>query len=294
MRRRLLLGVILLALGWFAVSAAAAHLVSRRPRPPYPEAPPAVDWAEVETVELEANDGARVRGHAFSVEDALGAVLLLHMNQADRGAMLPAARIWARLGWSSLAVSLRGHGDAEGERLDYGIVARLDAAAAAAWARTRFEGPLIVHGVSLGAASALLAVEAKSLTAEAYVLEAPFTSARAAVHDRTAMRLPPLLDQLAAWSLLAVAPLFVPGLAEVSPLEAAGALPEGTPVLLLAGTLDRRAPVERVRRFLEAIGESASFEAADVGHARWQSRPELLEQVLRRWLDDAGLPATPR
>ena len=133
--RRIGLALLAASAAWLAVSALAAHLVSRRPRAPYDEPLTAVEWAAVEPVALEAADGARVRGHAFVAGTADRTVVLLHMNQADRGAMEPAAQIWAELGWSSIAISLRGHGDAEGERLDYGLVARQDAAAAVAWAR---------------------------------------------------------------------------------------------------------------------------------------------------------------
>lgn len=284
-------GLALLAASavWFAVSVVAAHLVSRRPRAPYDEPLPAAEWAAVEPIALEAADGARVRGHAFVAGAADRAVVLLHMNQADRGAMEPAARIWAGLGWSSVAVTLRGHGDAEGERLDYGLTSRHDASAAVAWARARFEGPIIVHGVSLGAAAALLAASSGGPPVDGYVLEAPFTSVAAAVHDRTSMRLPPLVDRLAAVSLLAVAPLFLPGARGISPLRAARSIPPATPVLLLASTRDRRAPLESVRRFLEVLGPDTRLETAAVDHAAWQSRPDLLAPVLGRWLETSGL-----
>lgn len=284
-------GLTLLATSavWFAVSATAAHLVSRRPRAPYDEPLPTVEWATVEPVAFEAADGARVRGHAFVAGAADRAVVLLHMNHADRGAMEPAAQVWAGLGWSSVAVSLRGHGDAEGTRLDYGLTSRHDAAAAVAWTRARFEGPLIVHGVSLGAAAALLAAGSNGPRADGYVLEAPFTSIVAAVHDRTSMRLPAVLDHLAAVSLLAVAPLFLPGATGISPLHAARSIPPETPVLLLASTRDRRAPLERVRHFLDVLGPGTHLETADVDHAAWQSRPDLLEPALRRWLETSGL-----
>ena len=287
--RRIGFALLAASAAWLAVSALAAHLVSRRPRAPYEEPLPAVEWAAVEPVALEAADGARVRGHAFVAGTADRTVVLLHMNQADRGAMEPAAQIWAQLGWSSIAISLRGHGDAEGERLDYGLVARQDAAAAVAWARGRFEGPVVVHGVSLGAAAALLAAESDGTLADGYVLEAPFTSIGAAIHDRTTMRLPPVLDRLAASSLLAVAPLFHRGATENDPLRAARSIPPGTPVLLLASTIDRRAPLERVRRFLEVLGPATRLEIAAVAHAAWQSRPDLLEPALRRWVEASGL-----
>ncbi|MEE2941225.1 MAG: alpha/beta fold hydrolase [Planctomycetota bacterium] len=287
--RRAGLALLAASIAWLAVSAAAAHLVSRRPRAPYDEPLPEVEWAAVEPVAFEAADGASVRGHAFVAGAADRAVVLLHMNQADRGAMEPAARIWAGLGWSSVAVSLRGHGDAEGERLDYGLEARHDAAAAVAWARERFGGPIVVHGVSLGAAAALLAAESGGPLADGYVLEAPFTSIVTAIHDRTSMRLPPVLDRLAAESLLAVAPLVRPGTSGISPLRAARSIPPGTPALLLASTLDRRAPLERVRRFQEVLGPATRLETAAVAHAAWQSRPDLLEPALQRWLEESEL-----
>jgi pimeloyl-ACP methyl ester carboxylesterase len=66
-------------------------------------------------------------------------------------------------------------------------------------------------------------------------------------------------------------------------------IPPATPVLLLASTRDRRAPLESVRRFLEVLGPDTRLETAAVDHAAWQSRPDLLAPVLGRWLETSGL-----
>lgn len=274
---------------WILGSLLAAHLISRRPRPPYDEAVPRVPWATTEELELEASDGARVKGFALVRDESAPTAVLLHMNRADRGAMLPAAEVWGALGWNSVAVTLRSHGDAEGGRLAFGRNARLDAAAAVAFARDRFDGRLAVHGVSLGSAAALFAAAEGSLTADAFVFEAPYTNVVDATYSRTALFLPPLLDRVAGWSLLTVAPLFVEDVRSISPLEAAAALPGDAPVLLLGGLRDRYALPDQVRRFEEVLGERATLEFADVGHTEWLAHPDQLRDTLGAWLDARGL-----
>ena len=72
--RRVGFALLAASAAWLAVSALAAHLVSRRPRAPYDEPLPAVEWAAVEPVALEAADGDVVVG--------LDLVHLLRMRRA--------------------------------------------------------------------------------------------------------------------------------------------------------------------------------------------------------------------
>ncbi len=244
---------------------------------------PEVPWAKSSALELTASDGALVRGYWLDVGESAPTVVLLHMNRADRGAMLPAAHAWAQLGYSSVAITLRSHGDAEGGRLDFGRTARLDAACAVDWVEEHRGGEILVHGVSLGSAAALFAAGELRGKVAGYVFEAPYTDVVDATYNRTSIFLPPVLDRVAGWSLLAVAPWFVPGVAEISPLAAASELEEDVPVLILIGGRDRYSTPEQMARFREVLGPRATFVTANVGHTEWLGDVPLMVRTLTDW-----------
>ena len=197
----------------------------------------------------------------------------------------PAAQIWAQLGWSSIAISLRGHGDAEGERLDYGLVAA-GRGRGGRLARGRFEGPVVVHGVSLGAAAA----------ARCGVLDPRGRlRARSALHlDR---RRDPRQDHHAAPT--GARP---PGSFE-SPRSRAAVPPWSHRERPAPRSVDRPglpsfySPAPSIGALrsrgcadsLEVLGPATRLEIAAVAHAAWQSRPDLLEPALRRWVEASGL-----
>jgi pimeloyl-ACP methyl ester carboxylesterase len=60
-------------------------------------------------------------------------------------------------GWNALLFDLRHHGASGGDVSSFGFFEKQDVHAATAFARTRDQGPVVLWGVSLGAASATLA-----------------------------------------------------------------------------------------------------------------------------------------
>jgi alpha-beta hydrolase superfamily lysophospholipase len=166
----------------------------------------------------------------------------------------------AGLGWPVLMVSLRAHGDSTGDYNDFGFGARHDVAAAIEYLERRRPGRrVVVHGQSLGAAAALFASRELGQRVRGYILESPFSDLRTAVWNRVDDALPAGLDRLAYAGLLAVSPLVVPHLDRISPYEAAGGMPDDTPVLILAGSADRRARPEEARALQERLGRRCTL-----------------------------------
>src|SRR5262249_52034256 len=154
-----------------------------------------------------------------------------------------------------LLVSLRAHGDSTGEVNDFGYGARHDVTAAVAWAEKNHpHRPIIVWGRSLGSAAALFAAGDLGHRVRGYVLECPYRDLRTAVRTRTRLRLPPVAADVAYLGLVTTAPLVLPDADRISPLEAAGEVPEGMPVLILAGGKDRRARPEEAEAIRDRIG----------------------------------------
>lgn len=284
-------------LGWLASSlVVAARLTQRHGEPAGPA--PEVEFARSEDVALVARDGARVPGWSFDVDGARGTAVLLHPNGGSAASMLDTARLWAELGWASIAVTLRGHGEAEGARNDAGWSARLDVVAAVEWAAARRPGPVVVHGVSLGAAAACLAASAHAPEARArilgHVLEAPYVDLDSAVRARTRRELPWPLGAVAAAGLRVTAPLFIGDVARIAPLRHAPDL--AGRVLLLAGLQDSRAPAADTRRFAEALGARARLVERELDHTGWLGAgPDgPLRDDLAAWLaEGAASPVSP-
>src|SRR6185312_9473508 len=96
-----------------------------------------------------------------------------------------------------------------------------------------------------------------------YVLECPFRDLKTAVRNRTAEVLPPVLEWVAYEGLLAVAPLVIPHLEKVAPVEAVAGIPEGVPVLILAGGDDSKARPWEARAIFERVRSHATLVVID-------------------------------
>lgn len=293
-RRILGLVVLLVALGgacWAVLSIAAAERLTRRSAR-VEERAPTVGWAMCQPLELTASDGATVPAWAFDVDDAAPTVVLLHPNGGSRSRMVGLARVWATLGYNSIAVTQRAHGDASGERNDFGWSARLDALAALDWAAARRTTPVLLHGASLGAAAichaALEIDDARWSRIQGIILESPYTDLGAAARARTAMRLPPGLASAAALGLELAARLFLPAGAATAPIDGFDSVPSTCPVLILAGNQDEHAPPTQAHQYRARRPAGCTLVSEDVGHVGWltdaqQADGALYLAALRPW-----------
>lgn len=87
-------------------------------------------------------------------------VVFLHGFTQNRLAGLGYLEIYRRAGYNVMLVDLRAHGDSGGESVTWGNYEKYDLNAWIDWVRARFPGGKIgVHGVSMGAATALMHAE---------------------------------------------------------------------------------------------------------------------------------------
>jgi pimeloyl-ACP methyl ester carboxylesterase len=286
-RALLLLAVVTL---WLGSSAGVTWKLTRRPRPPFAEPAPKVDWADFEAHRLTTADGQQLGAWLVRGDPGRGCAVVLHGNGGSRADMLDVVRLLAVERWTVLAVSLRAHGDSTGATHDFGWSSRHDVTAAVAWLEGTFPGrPIFLVGRSLGAAAAIFAAADLGGRVAGYFLEQPYRDLPGATWNRLQIHLPPVLDWVAYAGLRLWAPVFLPvAPAEVAPCRAVRAIPEAVPVVIAVGSADRHAPLsdaQAVFRPVQSHARLVVFEgAAHQALDRWNAtlyRKALLELLAR-------------
>lgn len=123
----------------------------------------AIAYAEAtphEEVSIRARDGLTLRAKLYDIPDAVGSILLFHgyrsFGECDFGCILTHYRDRRRL--RILLVDQRAHGDSEGKYITFGTLERYDCVDFANYMEERFgKHPIILDGMSMGAATVLLA-----------------------------------------------------------------------------------------------------------------------------------------
>jgi len=126
-----------------------------------------------EVVRLPGAHGLPLEAWIVPCIQAKGIVLLFHGHGASKDSLLAAARNFHELGFEALLVDFHGSGGSGGAENSVGFHEASDVAAAFAWAN-QTRRPVILYGVSMGAAASLRAVHLGQAQPAALVLECPF------------------------------------------------------------------------------------------------------------------------
>jgi alpha-beta hydrolase superfamily lysophospholipase len=280
-----LAGLLLL---WAVVSFLVAFRLTRRPRPVFAEPVPTISWGCVEDYRLATADGEEVGAWYVPGPEAGPSVVLLHGVDGCRSYSLSRGELLARQGCTVLLLSLRAHGDSTGTRNDFGYSARHDVVAAVEFLERRRPGrPILLAGVSMGAAAAAFAAADLGERLQGCLLEQPYQDLRTAVRNRTDHYLPPLLDRLAYTGLLMAAPAVLPEVDEIAPARVVAAIPTSVPVWILAGQQDRKArPEEAEALFAQLTGPRRLEFFPQAGHESLCCKdPERFALIVREWLE---------
>lgn len=243
-----LIGIVLGAF-WLIGALATGSTNSRVDQPPPPS----------ERVTLTAQDGIHLVGSYWpGASDHAPGVLLVHGNGASRGQMFSTAQWLHSLGYATLAIDLRGHGESDAAPKSFGVSEAIDAAAGVEWLRERQRGAQVgAIGFSLGGAALLIGKDGP-VPVDALVVQAVYPDIRSAIFNRFAL-------VLGRWPTKIVEPMlsyqsyFRYGVspAQMSPLTAIRA--NRAPVFVIGGEQDVFTPVSETRAIFDAAGGDRTY-----------------------------------
>jgi pimeloyl-ACP methyl ester carboxylesterase len=184
--------------------------------------------------------------------DRAPSVLLLHGVGASRQATARNATWLASLGYATLTIDFRGHGQSDLATRTFGLNEALDAQTAFNWLKRRQGGaPVAVIGISLGGAASLIGKDGP-LRADALILQAVYPDIRHAIKNRIASRTSTGIGYLLEPLLSFQAPLrFGAWPSRLSPLNALRRY--HGPVLVIGGEEDQSTPPGESRAMFAAV-----------------------------------------
>jgi len=144
------------------------------PKPENAETPEAWKMA-YETHRFESGKGVELEAWHIPVEHSKAMVIIFHGYAASKATCLSIAKAYNDLGYSTFLVDFRGSGGSSGNTTTIGMAEGEDVAKSLDYVRAHFPNqPVVLHGVSMGAASILKAIASNGAKPDLIVLEAVF------------------------------------------------------------------------------------------------------------------------
>jgi pimeloyl-ACP methyl ester carboxylesterase len=251
-----------------------------------------------EDVTFQAADGVPLKGWWVPVTPARGSVVLVHGLNRSRIEMVKKVPFLHQAGWNALLFDLRHHGESGGEVSSFGHFEKQDVRAASAFARGKSPGPVVLWGVSLGAASATLAA-AEDPEVAGLVCDSSYRSLRDTVmHHMTLLRnfrwwgglVPswPVGPEVVFW--MGKRGGFDPDKVDI---QQAAARLSGRPALFVCNSGDKRMPKEIAFDLGKAAGPRAEVLVVP-GNSHggaYRDGTAAYEHAVVRVLDEAAAPA---
>lgn len=236
----LVAGLAALAVSWWA---AVDHT---SPVPFSAGVPPSDFPVDLQPVTFTATDGILLSGWHGRADPERGLVILLHPFRAGRWLMLDRARGYAKRGYSVLLYDARATGESEGDRISVGWHETHDLRGALRWANQQGHERILLHGISQGGATILLAADHLGEAVTAIIVESTYDTLLNAGDRRfrNKVRLPGWLAGLFYRPFMEIRLGFTLG--DASPIDFIGSI--HAPLFILSGELDQHTLAEDTRR----------------------------------------------
>lgn len=128
---------------------------------------------------VRAKDGNPSPAAVFICHDSKNTVILVHGAGGDHVCMYPVAEMYLENNWNVIAIDQRACGDSADDKVSFGYFERLDVAAWVSYAKEEMASEkVVIHGQSMGAATAALYVADEQIEskADAIILDSCFDS----------------------------------------------------------------------------------------------------------------------
>jgi fermentation-respiration switch protein FrsA (DUF1100 family) len=214
----------------------------------------------LQAVEIASRSGSLLHGWLVPGRPGGGAVLLMHGVRSNRQSMIRAELLNAH-GFAVLLFDFQAHGESPGNRITFGHLEAMDAAAALDLLRQRLPRERVgAVGASLGGAAAVLATPPLQL--DALVLESGYPDINSALTNRLRASLGPVLGTAFTPLLTPMFETLLPPLLglrmdDLRPIDLIAKVT--APVLLASGTADDRTPINEARDLFDRAPEPKLF-----------------------------------
>lgn len=155
-----------------------------------------------QNITIATADGQELAAWLIPKDSALGTIILFHGHGSNKSALIPEEKAFYTMGYRVLAVDFQAHGNSTGTVCAIGYREVADVKAAYDYVKAHTQQPIILYGISLGAATILQAMQQYALIPDKIILEMPFgTLQKAAEGKLRTMHLPaePLAAALTFW-----------------------------------------------------------------------------------------------
>ena len=239
---------------------------------------------------LTTSDRLTLRGWYLPNPDGRGTVIFCHGLFNQRSELLEQAVFMREQGFRAVLFDFRHHGQSDGSYTTFGYYERHDVEAALRHVidDRGEQGPVILWGISMGAANALLAT-AEQPEVTAIIAESSFYSARETLQrDLTRMFQLPAFPFASLVEIITDRRLGI-RIGDIHVGDAAARI--NRPILLVGGTNDRRIPIENHRHLFMSIPgdmkeqwivEGAGH--ADIWHTAQADYRTKVTQFLERYI----------
>ena len=245
-----------------------------------------------ESITIQSHDGLKLHGRYYHLKDGAPVEILCHGYRSHPYRDCSGGHSLSRkLGYNALVIDQRAHGESEGTTISFGIQERLDCQRWAHYAAKRFgpDIPLILSGLSMGAATVLMASELDLPESVcAIIADSPYSTPKAILEKVCQDRRYPLFICRPMISLAA----FLFGRFNIHACTAKDAVRHAkVPILLIHGEDDRLVPWTMSQEIAMASASSATLEIfPDAGHGLcYVNDPGKYEQVVVSFLN--SIPA---
>ena len=137
-----------------------------------------------ENIVLKTSDDLKISGWLIRNDSTSKAIILLHGHGGTKGSLVDQAAYFHKLGYSTLSIDFRAHGESDGNTCTVGFDESEEVQLAYDFMKKEGYQKIVLFGSSMGAVAIIKAIYDYDLDADRLILEMPFGSLRDAVKGR--------------------------------------------------------------------------------------------------------------